>query len=386
MNTTSNLLVEDCGVENSDIDELEEQEYTYIENEEDSKQLLFRDNPIEFTIDDIEVTENALDSANPDISKKKRASIFIRYEDKEYSKENFYKAMFKDYRKYPFKAQFENDSVFYLSNSQRAKLQYDILAYRFGLVDVAEQDKKDLEHFCIKHDTQTAQKWYSRMMWKRGHEKMIAFGSALGVRSYKDNGKTVYSSIKGVYCYRMKYENNTVTYFGLNKTWEQWQQGMIDCIERRRIELKDEQLKENDRQCIISMYYQNGTYLTLPTSETSILRNWLNEYIKKGYTTLKLNGDMPNADLQFTICYDDIEIVKQHDNTQHNQEMGYKRVLNTFNSLLGNEWITQEIYKQGFNKGNIERFIKYGLIERTKRGHYRRILSDTAATEHADCK
>ena len=78
--------------------------------------------------------------------------------------------------------------------------------------------------------------------------------------------------------------------------------------------------------------------------------------------------------MTFTIDFKkDIEIVKQHDNTEHNRKIGKDKVDKTFSRLVGDEWSTQEIYKQGFNSGNLERFLRYGKIERTNRGHYKRV-------------
>lgn len=44
-----------------------------------------------------------------------------------------------------------------------------------------------------------------------------------------------------------------------------------------------------------------------------------------------------------------------------------------FESVTGNEWTTAELAAQGIDKDRITRLIKNGLIERTGRGHYRRI-------------
>lgn len=66
---------------------------------------------------------------------------------------------------------FSTDDVFRLGGHQRAKLQYHILAQRFPLVQVDEQDKHDLEAFAAQADTVAAQLWLARMRWPMGHEK-----------------------------------------------------------------------------------------------------------------------------------------------------------------------------------------------------------------------
>ena len=62
-----------------------------------------------------------------------------------------------------------------------AKLQYLILSQRFPLVAVSASNKQELEAFADASETETAQRWLNRMMWPRGHEKMVTFGAALAV-------------------------------------------------------------------------------------------------------------------------------------------------------------------------------------------------------------
>ena len=51
---------------------------------------------------------------------------------------------------------FATDDIYRLGGSQRAKLQYHILAQRFPLVYVAAEDKKDLERFAAQSETEAA--------------------------------------------------------------------------------------------------------------------------------------------------------------------------------------------------------------------------------------
>ncbi|MCI8539089.1 MAG: hypothetical protein HFF18_10590, partial [Oscillospiraceae bacterium] len=74
------------------------------------------------------------------------------------------------------KVAFATDDIYRLGGSQRAKLQYHILAQHFPLVHVDEQDKADLEAFAAQADTGAAQLWLARMHWPQGHEKMVTFG------------------------------------------------------------------------------------------------------------------------------------------------------------------------------------------------------------------
>jgi hypothetical protein len=111
------------------------------EEKELKENLVFRGKPIKL-IPLKDTIENALDADNPDTEDKSR---YISYEEQLYTKDRFYKAMFTDYRKQPFKVKFNTNNIFYLGSNQRAKLQYHILSQYFELVEVAAQDKKDLE-------------------------------------------------------------------------------------------------------------------------------------------------------------------------------------------------------------------------------------------------
>ena len=76
---------------------------------------------------------------------------------------------------------FATDDIYRLGGSQRAKLQYHILAQQFPLVHVAAEDKEDLERFAAQSETEAAQLWLARMRWPQGKEKMVSFGQALSV-------------------------------------------------------------------------------------------------------------------------------------------------------------------------------------------------------------
>lgn len=72
----------------------------------------------------------------------------ISYGGKLYQREEFLTAMFPDYKKFPYLVRFKSEDVFRLNANQRAKLQYNVLAHKFGLVPVALQDRADLERLC----------------------------------------------------------------------------------------------------------------------------------------------------------------------------------------------------------------------------------------------
>ena len=392
MNDTSYLLAADGGgVENND-------RFSKITSEELDKQIRelnsgikkFRKKLIEWVAENkytIKTTENALDATMPYEEQIFRGTrSLIKYEEQIYEREEFLREVYKDYKKYPYKVQLNNDDVFYLGSNQRAKLQYHILAQNFELVKVDEKEKEDLERFCRNQDTETAQRWFNRMRWEDGHEKIISFGVAIDVRSAKgENGKT--TKTKSVWCYSVDYQDTYATFSGVEMQWEKWAKLIIENLDNSRMVLKANMPYDSFfDEAVKSIFYQNGKYLTLTKKEYKTVWEWFYQYHNDGVTPFPYNGKMPNADLQFTIDFEkDIEIVDNIDlkinmkeynkvhNKEHNREViGRKKVEQTFSRLVGDEWTRQEILKQGFNQNNLDNFVKYGLIERIKRGCYRR--------------
>ena len=100
---------------------------------------------------------------------------------------------------------FLTNDIYRLGGNQRAKLQYHILAQRFPLVELSDQDKRELEAFVAASESETAQRWLNRMKWPQGHEKMVSFGAALEVP-----GNT-----RGLWCYYAKTDEHSATYTGV---------------------------------------------------------------------------------------------------------------------------------------------------------------------------
>lgn len=112
--------------------------------------LLFRGKPIAWV--DVPKTKSVIvpnaigeDGTEERITGKQH---LISYGGKRYQREEFLTAMFPDYKKFPYRVKFKNEDVFRLNANQRAKLQYNVLAHKFGLVPVALQDRVDLERLC----------------------------------------------------------------------------------------------------------------------------------------------------------------------------------------------------------------------------------------------
>jgi ferrous iron transport protein B len=72
------------------------------------------------------------------------------------------------------------------------------------LVTVSEQDKRELEEFAKRHKSETAQRWYNRIQWPNGHEKLMTFGVALDVRAAQGT-----QAVKGLFCYQSRMTNST---------------------------------------------------------------------------------------------------------------------------------------------------------------------------------
>jgi hypothetical protein len=297
-------------------------------------------------------------------------------------REEFLKAVFSKYKKHAYKVKFKNDNVFYLGGNQRAKLQYNILAYHFDLVSVSEEDKADLERLCANYDGETAGRWLNRMVWEQGHEKMITFGVALEVR--REDGT---ARANGVWCYSAEITSKGAVYTGTPMTWERWGAALIIHLDGKREEYKDNKAEKYNavyKETARLMYYQNGNYMTLTAKERGAISDWIYEYyFSSRKPPLPLPGEIPNGDLQFTVDFEnDVELVKAYDlktemgafnkehNDRRNKDMGRNKSKDRFEELEGDTWTTQEILSQGFSRKTLDTFVRHGFIKRIKQGHY----------------
>lgn len=243
-----------------------------------------------------------------------------------------------------------------------------------------------MELFCQSHHAETAQRWLNRMGWESGHEKMISFGVALDVRG----------AAKGVWCYYVaNLDEKSVTYHGVPMTWEGWIKPILFFMDSRRAELSalrkqpdggaDELFQSSYDTAVMMLYYQNGMYMTLPGKEGKLLKTWVFRYLSNGYEPFPfpLDDDIPDGDYSFTIDFErDTEIVRAYDlkkemgqynaehNAAHNQELGRRQTEERFAQLKGDTWTAQEILDQGFSRKTLDKFVKYGLILRVKKGRY----------------
>lgn len=228
------------------------------------------------------------------------------------------------------------------------------------------------------------------MKWTKGHEKIISFGVSLEVKG----------TAAGVWCYIPKVESNRATYTGVKMTWEKWAEPIIFCLDERRERLEylkktpwfkrdfsqHDFIADSLNEIMIMLFWQNEHYMTLPGEQYQTLRKWAIQYLYDGPCDFPYSGNIPDGDYSFTIDFEkDIEIVKSYDlqkemaqynrehNAEHNKEMGRLQTEERFKELHGDSWTTQEILDQGFSRKTLDKFVKYGLIERVKRGYYVRV-------------
>lgn len=266
---------------------------------------------------------------------------------------------------------FATDDIYRLGGSQRAKLQYHILAQRFPLVHVDEQDKDDLEAFAARSGTEAAQLWLARMRWPQGHEKMVTFGQNIGVPG----------NVKGLWCYKADLDAVRAVYTGCPMLWELWAAPILDYLTGQR-EARTASPPEVIQTVMRLLYYQNGLYLTVPGDVRRAIVKWAYQYLKDGAAPFPFVGNMGSDSYRFTIDFQRDTALKDnrviHDdmaqyNREANAEKAARRTAKRFADLTGDRWMTAELHAQGFTDRNIKTFCKYGLIRKRYQGHYERI-------------
>ena len=266
---------------------------------------------------------------------------------------------------------FATDDIYRLGGSQRAKLQYHILAQKFPLVHVAAEDKEDLERFAARSETEAAQLWLARMRWPQGHEKMVTFGQNIGVPG----------NVKCLWCYKADLDAVRAVYTGCPMTWELWAAPILDYLTGRR-EARTASPPEVIQTVMRLLYYQNGLYLTVPGDMRRTIVKWAYQYLKDGAAPFPFAGDMGSDSYRFTIDFERDTSLKENVNIHadmgtynaaHNAEKAARRTAKRFADLTGDRWTTAELHAQGFTDRNIKTFCKDGLIKKIYRGCYGRV-------------
>ena len=272
---------------------------------------------------------------------------------------------------------FATDDIYRLGGSQRAKLQYHILAQQFPLVHVAAEDKEDLERFAAQSETEAAQLWLARMRWPQGHENMVSFGQALSVEDKASGGR-----VKGLWCYKAELDAVKAVYTGWPMTWELWAAPILDYLTGQR-KARAAAALEVIQSVMRLLYYQNGLYLTVPGDVRRAIVKWAYQYLKDGAAPFPFAGDMGSDSYQFTVDFKRDTSLKENVNIHtnmgaynaaHNAEKAALRTAKRFAELTGDRWTTAELRAQGFTDRNIKTFCKDGLIKKLYQGRYQRVF------------
>lgn len=143
----------------------------------------------------------------------------IQWGERQYKRQDFFAAAYPGQynrvkRRVNFIGAYEND-VLRLTTSQRTKLMYNILAYKYHdcLVPVNEADENTLKVLCDEErNNPTANDLLSRLRWADGLSKLVTFGVGM-----KANGAAQYS-----WCYTADFSDNFAKYHGVDMAWEEW--------------------------------------------------------------------------------------------------------------------------------------------------------------------
>ena len=185
--------------------------------EEAAAEPTFRDLPIAW--ENVTTEENG----------KQRTGHWIVWNGNRSKREEFFKLAFPDqYNKVKKRVKFLGqaaDDVLRLTGGQRTKLMYEILAWKYGLEEVDEQDSLDLIWFCKREeDNKTADDLLSRLHWPNGLAKLVTFGV----------GMKLDGAAQQTWCYSVDYQEDRALFTGSSMTWERWQVKLIEVLDRCR--------------------------------------------------------------------------------------------------------------------------------------------------------
>lgn len=318
---------------------------------------------------------------------KQRTGHWIVWNGNRSKREEFFKLAFPNqYNKVKQRVKFLGqaaDDVLRLTGGQRTKLMYEILAWKYGLEEVDEQDSLDLIWFCKREeDNKTADDLLSRLHWPNGLAKLVTFGV----------GMKLDGAAQHTWCYSVDYQEDRALFTGSSMTWERWQVKLIEVLDRCRACRYS--YSKMWKQVRPTMYYQfdrYGRYLTLTQEDCKAITEWINEYFVGGSAPFPLSGAIPAADYKFVIdYYTDVEFVDNRDlkapgemakynqetNAARNKEKGKRRVQERFSAAcgavkIGDTLTTKQLVEMGYTDDKArKRLIDSGVLKRIKRGYY----------------
>ena len=160
---------------------------------------------------------------------KQRTGHWIVWNGNRSKREEFFKLAFPNqYNKVKKRVKFLGkaaDDVLWLTGGQRTKLMYEILAWKYGLEEVSEQDNLDLIFLCQREEeNKTADDLLSRLHWPNGLAKLVTFGV----------GMKLDAAAQQTWCYSVDYQEDRAVFEGNSMTWERWQVKLIEALERCR--------------------------------------------------------------------------------------------------------------------------------------------------------
>ena len=160
---------------------------------------------------------------------KQRTGHWIVWNGNRSKREEFFKLAFPNqYNKVKKRVKFRGqaaDDVLRLTGGQRTKLMYEILAWKYELEKVSEQDSLDLIHLCQREeDNKTADDLLSRLHWPNGLAKLVTFGV----------GMKLDAAAQQTWCYSVDYQEDRALFTGSSMTWERWQVKLIEVLDRCR--------------------------------------------------------------------------------------------------------------------------------------------------------
>ena len=160
---------------------------------------------------------------------KQRTGHWIVWNGNRSKREEFFKLAFPNqYNKVKKRVKFLGkaaDDVLWLTGGQRTKLMYEILAWKYGLEEVSEQDNLDLIFLCQREEeNKTADDLLSRLHWPNGLAKLVTFGAVMKLDS----------AAHQTWCYSVDYQEDRAVFEGNSMTWERWQVKLIEALERCR--------------------------------------------------------------------------------------------------------------------------------------------------------
>lgn len=255
---------------------------------------LFRGDKLTLVIKENEhIKKNAIGEDDKKISK----NYLIKWRGVEYTVEQFFAAAFPEYKKYPYLCNLTDD-VRRISKSQRDRLQYEVLAAKYCLVEVDAADENALKMFFTAHAEdggKSFQRISQRLQWKDGLAKMVTFGAQIKVSD---------EAVPAAWAYTIDRRGDGNTYSNAPMEWDKW----LDGIERAAQAAYRKETGASQRTAYISIAYQDGVYLSIPGVVRRELEKWVSDMLA-GHGYRPIPDSLPpimNDGYEFSVWFDEV--------------------------------------------------------------------------------